>query len=152
MPADMEFMDIRRGTDLEFGQSVYEPFGIAQLEPLTFGALCVLSSSCGSVGFVTRANRGMAQCNVLTADYISAASSRFGADWRAALRIGESDREEIEAQEATRVACEVASALPRTEAEQRHALRIGYELSQRMSWEVVAEEYFLPALRQAAGA
>ena len=41
MPEDMEFMDIRKGADVEFGQSIYEPFGIAQLEPLTFGGICV---------------------------------------------------------------------------------------------------------------
>jgi hypothetical protein len=151
MPADMEFMDIRRGTDLEFGQSAYEPFGIAQLEPLTFGALCLLSSSCGSIGFVRRASRGMVQRNVLAADYISAASGRIGADWRRALEIGQSDREQIEAHEAARVAHEVTSAMPRTEAEQHQVLDTGYELSQRMSWEVVAEDYFLPGLRRAAG-
>ena len=151
MPADMEFMDIRKGTDLEFGQSAYEPFGIAQLEPLTFGALCVLSSSCGCVGFVKRASRGMVQRNILVADYISAASERIGADWRRALQIGQSDREEIEAHEAARVARQVAGALPRTEVEQRRLLETGYELSRRMSWEVVVEDYFLPGLRRAAG-
>ena len=26
----MEYADIRRGSDVEFGQSIYEPFGIAQ--------------------------------------------------------------------------------------------------------------------------
>lgn len=55
MPADMEFMDIRRGSDLEFGQSIYEPFGIAQVEPLPYGALSCVSSVCGCVGFVQRA-------------------------------------------------------------------------------------------------
>ena len=151
MPADMEFMDIRKGTDLEFGQSLYEPFGIAQLEPLTFGALCVLSSSCGGLGFVERASRGMAQRSVLVSDYISAASARIGADWRQALQIGQSVRSEIEAQEAARVARQVAGALPRTEVKQRHLLETGYELSKRMSWEVVVKEYFLPALRRVAG-
>jgi len=151
MPADMEFADMRKGTDLEFGQSIYEPFGIAQLEPLSFGALCVLSSSCGCVGFVRRASEGMAQHNVVVADYISAASARLGADWRRALQIGQSDRIEIEALEAARVARKVALALPRTNAEQRHLLMTGYELSQRMSWEVVVDQYFLPGLRRAGG-
>ena len=150
MPADMEFLDIRKGTDLEFGQSVYEPFGIAQLEPLTFGALCVLSSSCGGVGFVKRASREMAQRNVLVADYISAASTRVGAEWRRALQIGQSERGEIEAQEAGQVARQVVGVLPRAEVEQRHLLETGYELSRRMSWEVVAGEYFLPGLRRVA--
>jgi hypothetical protein len=151
MPADMDFMDIRRGTDLEFGQSAYEPFGIAQLEPLTFGALCILSSSCGSAGFVRQASRGMAQRNVLTADYISTVSVRIGDDWREALEIGQSVREEIEAQDAVRVARAVVEALPHNEVEQRHLLETGYQLSQRMSWEVVAEGYFLPGLLRAAG-
>ena len=52
MPADMEFLDIRKGTDVEFGQSIYEPFGIAQLEPLTFGGICVVSNVCGCAGFL----------------------------------------------------------------------------------------------------
>jgi len=52
MPEDMEFMDIRKGSDVEFGQSIYEPFGIAQLEPLTFGGICVFSSVCGCSGFL----------------------------------------------------------------------------------------------------
>jgi hypothetical protein len=43
MPADMSFMDIREGSDVEFGQSIYEPFGIAQVEPISFGGICVFS-------------------------------------------------------------------------------------------------------------
>ena len=55
MPADMVFGDIRRGSDLEFGQSIYEPFGISQIEPLQFGALSCVSSVCGCIGFVQQA-------------------------------------------------------------------------------------------------
>ncbi|MDP7348125.1 MAG: class I SAM-dependent methyltransferase, partial [Phycisphaeraceae bacterium] len=55
MPEDMEFMDIRKGSDVEFGMSVYEPFGIAQVEPLSFGAICLISNVCGCAGFVERA-------------------------------------------------------------------------------------------------
>jgi len=54
MPADMSFMDLRQGSDLEFGQSIYEPFGIAQVEPLSFGTLCCVSNVCGCVGFVEK--------------------------------------------------------------------------------------------------
>ena len=54
MPADMSFDDLRTGADLEFGQSIYEPFGIAQLEPLPSGSLCVVSDVCGCLGFVRR--------------------------------------------------------------------------------------------------
>ena len=55
MPADMTFSDIRRGSDLEFGQSIYEPFGISQIEPVQFGAISCVSSACGLIGSVQRA-------------------------------------------------------------------------------------------------
>ncbi len=40
-PEAMTFDDLRRATDVEFGQSVYEPFGIAHFEPLGSGAICM---------------------------------------------------------------------------------------------------------------
>jgi hypothetical protein len=69
MPHDMEFMDIRKGTDVEFGQSIYEPFGIAQLEPLTFGGICVFSSVCGCSGFLRDVTGEENVTNVIVADY-----------------------------------------------------------------------------------
>ncbi len=55
MPTEMAFSDVRRGSDLEFGQSIYEPFGISQIEPVQFGALSCVSSVCGCIGFVQQA-------------------------------------------------------------------------------------------------
>ncbi len=67
MPADMVFGDIRRGSDLEFGQSIYEPFGISQIEPLQFGALSCVSSVCGCIGFVQQAAAVLVEQGVLAA-------------------------------------------------------------------------------------
>ena len=69
MPADMEFMDIRKGADAEFGQSIYEPFGIAQVEPISFGGICIFSNVCGCAGFVQKANGGKPTNNAIVADY-----------------------------------------------------------------------------------
>jgi len=69
MPVEMEFMDIRKGSDVEFGQSIYEPFGIAQLEPLTFGGICVFSSVCGCSGFLRDVTGAEDVKNVIVADY-----------------------------------------------------------------------------------
>ncbi len=46
-PERTEFADLRLGTDVEIGLSVYEPFGIAPLEPFGSGAVCVVSDACG---------------------------------------------------------------------------------------------------------
>ena len=69
MPEAMEFMDIHKGSDVELGQSIYEPFGIAQVEPLSFGAICVLSNVCGCRGFIEHATDGEDVPNVIVADY-----------------------------------------------------------------------------------
>lgn len=68
MPAAMTFGDIRRGSDLEFGQSIYEPFGIAQIEPLSSGALSCVSSACGCIGFVQQAAEDLIQQGLLPSE------------------------------------------------------------------------------------
>jgi len=147
MPADMEFMDIRRGSDVEFGQSIYEPFGIAQVEPLSFGALCVVSNVCGCVGFVQRMAPADPR-NVVVADYTTLPPGVAEGDYLAALRIGQAERDAVEAANARRVAQEIWQRLPHTSAAMSALIQGGHRIGQRMSWEVVAAEYLLPALRR----
>ena len=68
MPEAMAFSDIRRGSDLEFGQSIYEPFGIAQIEALSFGAISCVSNVCGCIGFVQMAADELVQQGLLPAE------------------------------------------------------------------------------------
>ena len=46
-PERTTFLDLRLGTDVEIGLSIYEPFGIAPLEPFSSGTVCVLSDASG---------------------------------------------------------------------------------------------------------
>jgi hypothetical protein len=46
-PDRTSFLDLRLGTDVEIGLSIYEPFGIAPLEPFSSGTICVLSDASG---------------------------------------------------------------------------------------------------------
>jgi hypothetical protein len=150
MPAGMEFADIRRGSDLEFGQSIYEPFGIAQLEPLCYGALCVLSNVCGCVGFVRRAG-GLEGPNVIVADYTrSQAYPAWTEDLGAALAMDQARRDQIETAQARSVADQVAARLPDDDRAAADLLERGYALSQKMSWQVVAQDYLLPGLQRAS--
>jgi hypothetical protein len=145
MPADMDFLDIRKGTDLEFGQSIYEPFGIAQLEPLSFGGLCVITNVCGCAGFVAKVAGGQEVPNVLVADYTGLPGGK-GVTLDSALSIGGPERNAAEEEEAERVSVEILKRLPQ-KAEDREALiSSGYHLARQMSWEVVAREYLLPVL------
>ena len=147
MPADMEFNDIRQGSDLEFGQSIYEPFGIGQVEPLYAGALSCLSSVCGCVGFIHK--RGGSELgNVVVADYVTLPELFGGLTLNQILSIGKADRDIVEAQTARRAAQSIAARLPRHEQATRVLMGGGYSLSAQMSWAVVVDELLLPALER----
>jgi len=144
MPQDMDFLDIRMGTDLEFGQSIYEPFGIAQLEPLSFGGLCVITNVCGCAGFVERVTGGKDVRNILVADYTKLGDSETSLS--GALSVGSKERDKAEETEADRVSAEVLERLPATPEEREALIHSGYDLARQMSWEVVVRQYLTPVI------
>jgi hypothetical protein len=147
MPAEMEFLDIRRGSDLEFGQSIYEPFGIAQVEPLNYGALCCVSNVCGCVGFAQRAAEGLENLpNMVVADYVSLPPDYWLGSPYDALWIDRSVRDWLESQNSAAAARAIAERLPTSRAEMEALLARGQEVAHRMSWDVVARDYLLPGL------
>ena len=147
MPEEMEFLDIRRGTDVEFGQSVYEPFGISPLEALCCGAVCVLSSVSGCAGFVGKVNEQRDVPNVIVADYT--AINGGPRDLKSLLAIDRPYREEIERKVAARVADQIVQNLPADDHARQAMLARGHQMAARMSWDVVARDYFLPAIDRA---
>jgi hypothetical protein len=155
MPEAMRFSDLRAGTDLEFGQSIYEPFGIAQLEPLSAGALCAVSNVCGCVGFVNAAcsrlgepGGGAAFRNLVVADYVSLPPDRpLWSAWDA-LQIDASIRGNLEGYRSYSVAMDLAQRLPVSDAERLRLLESGQRVAKQMSWETVVRDYFLPALER----
>jgi glycogen synthase len=147
MPYNMEFMDIRKGSDVEFGQSIYEPFGIAQLEPLTFGGICVFSSVCGCSGFLQDITCGEAVKNIIIADYTNLAI-HGSTDIEDLLQIDQTARDRIEASESEKVAMQICSRLPKNEAEIEDMIQTGYELAKNMSWDIVVNDYLLYSLHK----
>ncbi len=165
MPAEMKFPDIRRGTDLEFGQSIYEPFGIAQVEALESGALCCVSNVCGCVGFVRQAVHQAHAAgtidkpllaeelptetigNLIIADYVTPLDEAPIEGLATALAIDGGTRDHIENSRAEAVAETICTLLPMSDDEMAHLLAVGQAISQNMSWDVVVKDYFLPALQ-----
>ena len=150
MPADMEFLDIRQGSDLEFGQSIYEPFGIAQVEPLNYGAISCVSNVCGCVGFATQAARELGSLpNLIVADYVSLPDDYWLGSPYDALAIHRGVREWIEGSSSATAAHAIFERLPRDETDMQILLETGQEIAKRMSWDVVVGEYLLPGLEKA---
>lgn len=148
MPYDMEFMDIRKGSDAEFGQSIYEPFGIAQLEPLSFGGLCIPTNVCGCAGFVKDVTGGLDVKNVIIADYTQLNWDGWY-DFEDYQQINKDSRDRIERQISEKIALEICARLPKNDDEIASMIDSGYELAKHMSWDVVASNYVLKSLRKA---
>jgi len=148
MPENMEFMDIRKGSDAEFGQSIYEPFGISQLEPLTFGGICVFSSVCGCSGFLRDITDGQNVKNVITADYTALNGFNYE-DIEDFMQINQSVREQTEANVSGKIAKELIQRLPQSDAELESMIHTGYSLAKNMSWDMVVENYLLKSLQKA---
>ncbi|MFZ1754367.1 MAG: hypothetical protein WBO46_09020 [Caldilineaceae bacterium] len=162
MPAAMSFMDLRRGSDVEFGQSVYEPFGIAQVEPLNFGAISCVSNVCGCVGFVNQVAEKIASRegahfdpsdnpNLMVADYVSLPDSYPIHSPQDALSIGQPTRDWIEGMNSGDTAWRIFRRLPVDETGIARLMESGEALAQGMSWDVVVQDYLLPGLEKARG-
>lgn len=148
MPADMEFMDIRKGSDCEFGQSIYEPFGIAQVEPLSFGGLCVLTNVCGCAGFVKSITNNEDVRNVIIADYTQL-NGYDSDDLETLKQIDKNVRDEIEHKIGKTIALEICARLPKNDYEIQELVNKGYELARHMSWDMVSEKYVMRSLYKA---
>jgi hypothetical protein len=150
MPADMEFMDIRKGSDAEFGQSIYEPFG-------------------HRAGRADQLRRDLRVQRMLRLRRIRRARDRRQADAERHRRglhrpadkglpperlmsIGQPERDQIEDAVAARVAADLIERLPRTPQQFEQFIERGYELAQKMSWDVVARDYVLPGMQRACKA
>jgi hypothetical protein len=148
MPADMEFLDIRKGSDAEFGQSIYEPFGIAQVEPISFGGVCVFTKLCGCAGFADKAAGGKPIENILEVDYTDI--SHLGMTTIAEiLKLDKVKRDELEITVAAKIAADLYPRLPSTDAHLAKMIEQGFDLAKHMSWEVVARDFVLPGIERA---
>ena len=144
VPEDLTFQDLRQGSDVEFGQSAYEPFGIAQLETLAFGGICVLSRACGCAQLLARVAGSQLPANVLMADYCPPQDPECKC-------VGEGDNRRIEHEVAARLARELVDRLPQKDDDFARLLETGWATAEKMSWQAVCREYFVPALERCLG-
>ena len=145
MPEEMTFLDIRKGVDVELGQSIYEPFGIAQLEPLSFGGICVPTQICGCAGFADELTLRKPIKNLVIPDYSDLGEAGSLVSLQDCLRMNATTREEVEWQIAEKVAAQIAANLPKTPAETEQMIQAGAA----QDWTIrLVPERVLPELRE----
>ena len=143
-PEGLSFQDLRQGSDVEFGQSSYEPFGIAQLETLAFGGISLLTRTCGCAQLLARLAEGALPANILLANYASPPGSQPGP-------VSEVDTRRIEHEVAARLAEQLIARLPTREDAFQRLLKSGWDLAEKMSWQSVCRDYLVPALGRCFG-
>ena len=117
------------------------------MEPLSAGALCVVSDSCGCVGFARQAMRDLGGeagpfNNVRVVDY----TSLYDLGGRDPMSIGTWERNQVEQRAADAAAWFIIDGLPRGAERKQRLIDTGFALAGRMSWNVVAGERMLPAM------
>ncbi len=144
VPEDMDFHDLRLGTDVEFGLSIYEPFGISHLESLTVGAICVMSSTCGSIGLLKKELDSLENENLIIADY-----KESGKDFSASALIN-LEEEKLTALEMTvseKTAQELIKKLPQNFEDHLQLFKNGYKMSNKLSWDKIYDELYRQTLQ-----
>jgi len=141
MPEAMTFEDLRRGSDVEFGLSTYEPFGIAQVEPLSFGTICVVSTVCGCVAAVEAAGGG--EPNFLLADYRPDRGTV-----EEALATTSAEREGLEWERSRTLSGHLGQLLSSTDSDRQNLVESSQATGVGLTWDRVCEDHFLPALNR----
>jgi hypothetical protein len=150
-PAGLDFTrdDLLRATDVSLGQSMYESFGLAQLEALSGGAICVISGVSGARPTVRALCERLgtseaAYPNLVVADYAAEEARvppRTLEDWKA---LSGEELHALERRTAESVARRVVERLPRDERAARELLETGRRLAGQMQWEPLIREQLIP--------
>ena len=144
---DTDISDLRKAADLEFGMSIYEPFGISQFEALGYGGLCLVTDICGCAGYIRNEN---SDTEIPAANYIEASFLNLNQklDINQLMQLSISQRNEIENIEAEKLSKIIAENLPKSESDIEKNLKLGFELASKMSWDNVVDNYFMPGLKK----
>ena len=138
VPEEAEFADLRIAADAEFGFSIYEPFGIAQIEVVPFGGVSVLSSSCGSAGFLEKAFKDAPVKPYCILDFIQAGR---GLSTAALKNMTIQERTRMEGEILAKNVKGIFESLPLGQAKREQYLLNAQKYISKISWETSAQSY-----------
>jgi len=138
VPEEAEFADLRIASDAEFGFSIYEPFGIAQIEVVPFGGVSVLSSSCGSASFLMERFADAPIKPFYILDFISAGKKLSSTALR---NMTIQQRTSMEDEILAKNAQGIFDVLPLGEEKRKKYLDNALNYISRISWKASAESY-----------
>lgn len=138
MPKEASILDLRLASDIEFGLSIYEPFGIAQLETLPYGGIPLISSSCGSSQLIRK--------NLDDRDYLIIDFTEVPDSFRELLKskhdflsVNQGMRNQVESELCRKAAPRLIKILPKNNSERKARFKRLSKESEQFSWEHVTQ-------------
>lgn len=138
VPSDATTLDLRLASDIEFGLSIYEPFGIAQIENLPYGGMPVLSSACGCLMAIREhARKG----DYFPVDFIKvpkgpAENLKTKHDYK---NISREFRDYVEMNICAETSHDLIKFIPKNDRERRSRLASLQKTSRHLGWDHVAD-------------
>ncbi len=146
IPENAQWLDLRAGSDAEFGMSVYEPFGIAQIETVQFGGIAVMSDACGCAGLIEPEFAS----NKSSFHIIDFTSDAKDMDMGELLSLNNDSRRSIERNmlknEAQQIFEKIKLAADENKMEKN--LAMSQKLSFRIDWDHIVSKNIIPAVKK----
>ena len=138
VPMNSSLHDLRFASDIEFGMSIYEPFGIAQLETLPYGGMPLVTDVCGCSCLLKNA---LDSSNYLSIDFTKVPSElseqlKTKADFK---NISKELRNLVERTICKENAELIIDALPKSQKERIDRFETMQEKSKLLDWNHVAK-------------
>ncbi|MHC4075510.1 MAG: hypothetical protein ACYSRR_01190 [Planctomycetota bacterium] len=140
VPAEAEFQDLRMASDAELGLSIYEPFGIAQIETIPFGGVAVLSSCCGAACLLKKIFKDASIKPFYILDYIAAGNKL---SYNSLKNLTIAQRNQMEKKVASQHAKRIFDILPLTEEARKQYCLNARKYASHISWQTAAKNYLL---------
>jgi hypothetical protein len=142
--------DLLRATDCILGQASYESFGLAQLEPLSCGAICVISGVSGAryclEDICQKEGTVLGDYpNIILADY-SLFPNASDLTIEQIKQLTELEQFSYEHKVAEKISAQLNSRLPHDSKLREMLIESGAYLSKKMLWDEIIRTKFLPML------
>ncbi len=137
-PEGSSVRDLRLGSDAEFGLSIYEPFGIAQLETVPYGGIPIVSSVCGCAATLEK--------EIDARDAVILDFTRVPPSFRGALNhkadfqnVTMEMRDLVETEICRQASAQIAAALPHTDEARRERFTRMQACARTLDWDHAAQ-------------
>ncbi len=139
---DIDTRDLRVGSDIELGMSIYEPFGIAHIETLPFGGFSIPSTSCGVSFFLENIFENTFKPYFIL-DFISTGKN-FSLD--SIKNLTEEKRYALEEYYIANNISKIFERIPKTIKDKERFLNEISKVGHKLNWDYVIKTYFIPQL------